>query len=140
MFKAIPFRRTREIITRTQHSLLYEATLGVLAILSIVFLGYEFLGNPSASTLSILLSFDLTVAWIFLTDFVIGFSVDKDRDTYAKQNWLNLLSSVPISAEASRTLRILRIIRSLRIIRGLAVVSNIQRAKNVMAKALHKKS
>ncbi|MEX0672747.1 MAG: ion transporter [Candidatus Paceibacterota bacterium] len=126
------FIRTQ--IYKAQHGYLYESTLGVMAILSLLFLAYEMLLSPPPDQLVILQSFDLAVAWIFLADFIVGFTTSTRRNRYAKENWLNLLSSVPINAEATRSLRILRIARSLRVIRALAAVSNVQRTKKLARK------
>ncbi|MEX1027314.1 MAG: ion transporter [Candidatus Paceibacterota bacterium] len=132
MLNHLPLKRTRSCITTTQHGLLYETTLGFLAILSVLLLSYELLGEPNPVERYVILSTDFAIAWIFLADFVIGFWVSANRDRYAKQNWLNLVSSVPIHTEMIQALRILRLVRTLRIIRALSAMSNAQRIKHVL--------
>ena len=61
----------------------------------------------------------MTIAWIFLADFFIGLLATPAffRSTYWRNNWLNLISSVPISNELTQALRLLRIVRAVRVIR-----------------------
>ncbi len=103
-----------------QSSVLYAATIAILAILSLLMLAYEFLPWADPAIVPVTQQLDLVIAWIFLTDFFAGLLLNKSvsRRQYWRENWLNLASSIPITSEATRVLRILRLFRAFRVIRA----------------------
>jgi len=112
--------RTQRIVTRLQKNFYYSLGLVLLAVFSLLLLGYEFL--PTAKTEYIILfqKIDIMIASIFLIDFFAGllFNTTMNTRTYFTHNWLNLASSIPITSDVTRALRILRVIRAFRIIRA----------------------
>ncbi len=124
MNRSLPTRT--EYIARAvyavQNNLWYAILIVLLALTSIGLLFYE-LWYPDATPESITLArrIDLVIAWIFLTDFFLGLYFGKfteGRMTFFKHNWLNLISSIPISHELAHALRVLRILRAVRVIRA----------------------
>jgi type II secretory pathway component PulF len=97
----------------------YALCLTILAIVSIILLGYEFIPSGNQNLIAIFQRIDLFIAIIFLTDFFAGlfFNTTTNAKTFFQQNWLNLASSIPITSDMTRVLRILRIVRAMRIIR-----------------------
>jgi hypothetical protein len=107
------------VVTEVQHSLWYATVMLVLALLSGGVLIYEIL-SPGTPSLVLWLQIDLIITFIFLTDFLTGLLFDRsypNRREYLKDNWLNLVSSIPITTEVTSFLRILRAVRALRVIK-----------------------
>lgn len=110
----------QRLITDLQASVWYAIFIAFLAVLSIVLLAYEFSPWADPTIVPITQRIDIAIAWIFLTDFFSGLICNRDLTTrtYFKQNWLNLISSIPVTEDAVRVLRILRVLRAFRIIRA----------------------
>lgn len=106
-------------ITILQANPWYNLLITVLATISILGLGAEIFLIDDPTTILTLQRIDLVIAWIFLSDFFLGllFNQAKTRSEYWRTNWLNLVSSIPISSEITRTLRVLRILRATRLLR-----------------------
>jgi len=108
------------VVTYLQGNFWYSLLIVILAITSLLMLGYEFLPNASADRVELFQQLDIVIACIFLTDFFMGlfFNTHFTRKEFFKHNWLNLISSIPVTSDITRTLRILRILRAFRIIRA----------------------
>ena len=116
-----PLVHTFEYAIETlQASLVYSLLIASLAIFSLLMLAYEFSPWADPAIVPITQRLDLAIAWIFLTDFFAGLIGNRSvtKKTYFKQNWLNLISSIPVTDDAVRVLRILRVLRAFRIIRA----------------------
>ncbi len=113
-------KRISTLVETTQNNVWYALCIAMLALLSIGLLAYEFSPYATEEIVSSTRQIDLIIAWIFLTDFFAGllFVRTVSRSTYFKYNWLNLLSSIPVSEDFIRILRIFRILRAFRIIRA----------------------
>ena len=110
-------------VTELQQGILYATVIALLALGSVVVLGLEIWFGPAYPHLvPVAQRVDLVVAWIFLTDFFLGliFNREVSLRMYWRQNWLNLVSSIPITSELTRVLRVLRMLRALRVIRVAA--------------------
>lgn len=104
-----------------QANVWYSLLIMTLSILSVAMLGYEVLASSAAPELIARLQrYDIIIAWIFLTDFFMGllFNTSIPKRVYWRQNWLNLISSIPITSDITRTLRILRVLRAFRVLRA----------------------
>lgn len=104
-----------------QANVWYSLVIMVLSIVSVAMLGYEVFANSATPELITRLQrFDIIIAWIFLTDFFMGllFNTSIPKRTYWRHNWLNLVSSIPVTSDITRTLRILRVLRAFRVIRA----------------------
>lgn len=107
-------------VARLQDNVWYAFFIVVLALLSMVMLSYEFFPGADQALIERLQRFDIIIAYIFLTDFFTGlfFNNTVTKKQYWRENWLNLVSSIPVTADAVRLLRILRIFRAFRVIRA----------------------
>lgn len=109
------------IVQQLQNGILYATCIAILALFSLALLAFEvWYGDVRPDWVVVTQRLDIAIAWIFLTDFFAGliFNTSVSRSMYWKQNWLNLVSSIPISSEATRVLRVLRVLRALRVIRA----------------------
>lgn len=101
------------------HWLFYkEIVMSILAILSVFLLTYEYIGSPSQSTLSMIMKFDIVVAFIFLFDFLVQFINAKDKSYFMRHNWFLLLASIPILDSWAEILRAFRILGLVRLVRA----------------------
>jgi len=109
-----------QLVTYLQSSIWYSIMIVVLALASLLMLGYEFLPNSSPERIMLFQRLDIVIAYIFLTDFFMGlfFNMHYSRKEFFKHNWLNLISSIPVTSDLTRILRILRIFRAFRAIRA----------------------
>jgi hypothetical protein len=131
--------RLSQIVTQVQAGLWYTLLVLFLALISLGFLVYEWL--PGATEYFVLLGdeVDLYVAYIFLFDFWVGFFFNRQfvtRRGYWKENWLNLVSSIPVTSELTQALRVLRMIRAMRVLR---VLLNVVTAKQQLRQRKHYK-
>lgn len=105
-----------------QASVWVAALIAALAIFSLFLLAYSiWYAVPGSQGALLAERLDLAIAYIFLTDFFAGLFFNSRREgkrAYLRQNWLNLISSIPVSGEFVRFLRILRALRAFRIIRA----------------------
>jgi len=109
------------LVIYLQANVWYAAIIMLLSIVSVCMLGYEFFAHDAAPELLVRLQrYDVIIAYIFLTDFFMGliFNTAIPRRTYWRQNWLNLISSIPVTSDITRALRILRVLRAFRVVRA----------------------
>lgn len=107
-------------VTFLQLNVTYSFIIALLALGSLAMLSYEFFPNADLERISLFQKIDIGIAIIFLTDFFAGlaFNTSVNRKKFFKQNWLNLISSIPVTSDITRALRILRIFRAFRVIRA----------------------
>lgn len=105
-------------ITKLQHNLWYALMMVILAFTGAGLLLYEFTPYARPEIVAVTMQIDLIIAYIFLTDFFLGlfFNTTYTKKQYWKLNWLDFISSIPITADMARALRILRALRALRVI------------------------
>ncbi|UXX80233.1 ion transporter [Reichenbachiella carrageenanivorans] len=72
---------------------------------------------------------DFGICMLFLFDFFNGFFRSKNKWRYFKNNWIDLISSIP-TIEALRMGRIVRVIRILRVLRSAKYIFNAFSKKN----------
>jgi voltage-gated potassium channel len=113
-------RHLRFLVSYLQGNFYYSLALVLLAILSLLLLGYEFFPTANVEYINLFQNIDIIIAIIFLIDFFAGlfFNTTMTKRAYWSHNWLNLMSSIPITSDVTRVLRILRVIRAIRIIRA----------------------
>jgi len=114
------FALIQKTVTNLQANVWYAILIVLLACTSVGMLGYEFTPNTNPELVLLFQQIDILIAVIFLADFFLGFFFNThfSRKEFFKQNWLNLASSIPITSDITRALRILRILRAFRIIRA----------------------
>lgn len=106
------------IVTNVQDNGWYAFLLLLLAISSIGMFAYEFSPFARPEIIPLLIRLDVTIALIFMTDFFVGlfFSQKYSRREYWRNNWLDFISSIPITFGMLQALRILRVVRAIRVI------------------------
>jgi len=111
----------KEKITSLQGNLWYALALTILAFLGLGLLIYEFTPYARPEIVFYTLKLDLIIAWIFLTDFMLGlfFNGKYSKREYWRKNWLDFISSIPISSEITQALRVLRAVRAIRVISSI---------------------
>lgn len=92
--------------------------MATLAVLSVIFVFYEFFASPDAATKLIIGRFDIFVALIFLTDFCIALLNAPSKSQYMRNNWYLLLASIPIVDSWAELLRGLRLLELVRLVRA----------------------
>lgn len=103
-----------KIVKRYNYLFYKEIFLASLAVLSVYFVFYEYIAQPSEQTISAIGTFEIIVACIFLFDFFYYLVKSKNKKIYFKNNWYMLLASIPILdswAELLRGLRMLELVR-----------------------------
>lgn len=60
---------------------------------------------------------DVTIALVFLSEFVIKFFLAESKADFFRSNWWYLLASIPVSNSATQALRLLRLLRLIRLLR-----------------------
>jgi len=90
----------------------------LLAFTGVGLLAYEFSHFAKPEVVKVTTRLDIVIAYIFLTDFFLGlfFNTKYTKGDYFKKNWLDFISSIPITADMARALRVLRVLRALRVI------------------------
>jgi len=126
--KKIPTKQNiQQVVHALQDSIFYQSFIGILALLSAGMLLYEFFGkNISAETLTLMSNLDLTIAYIFLTDFSVGVLFASHKLHHIKTNWFDLVGSVPLSDGLFRALRIARFVRLVRLLRVINTGQNVE--------------
>ena len=76
---------------------------------SLVFLGIELLGRPTAQQLELMHRIDISIGLIFLAEFIVRFALASDRPGYVRRYWWVLLGTIPISFPAFQALRFVRV-------------------------------
>lgn len=101
-------------------SLRAEMFVVVLALISVALLVIEIAAELAPEDLRFLQAVDVTIALVFLAEWLLRLWRAPDRKAFAKKWWWELLASIPITndlAQALRGLRLLRLVRALRILR-----------------------
>ena len=124
------FLGIKKLVTFLQSNLTYSIFLMILALLSSGLLIYEifYLVEGEAKQIT-LLRYDFAIACILFADFILGwlFNANYTRVGYLRDNWLNLLSSLPISSDWARAMRILRVVRAYRVARAAIDIWTIRK-------------
>jgi voltage-gated potassium channel len=115
----------RNILVRLKENILVDIVAVLLALLSVGLLIFELSSDLYADQIALIHTIDLLIALSFLLDFSIGMILAKSRKTYFKQNWPDLLASIPISEGLFRTLRALRLLRLVRVVRVIARIRRL---------------
>ncbi len=94
--------------------LAWEIFLLALTLVSLSFLVVDiFHINPINVTLTLWI--DIVISLIFLTDFLVGLLFSTSRKIYVRENWLQLIASLPAFTNTIQALQSLRLLRALRL-------------------------
>ena len=88
-----------------------------LVVVSMTILGIDIFGHPTPAQSLWMEHIDLSVACIFLTEFIIRFVSAPKPMHFFKGNWYLLAASIPIAVPGTELFRLLRLERALRIVR-----------------------
>lgn len=110
--------RFSNLVTKLQSNPWYALGLIALAVTSLSMLAYEFMPFARPEVVVWTVRLDLVIACLFLTDFFLGlfFNTKYTQKEYWRNNWLDFISSIPVTADVARALRILRVLRAIRVI------------------------
>ena len=126
----------RIFILSVQSSISYNCIMIALAFVSIGLLLFDvFIPNIPSFVVEATQKYDITIAYVFLADFLLGFLLAFDKVAFLKNDWTNLLASIPISGAAYQSLRALRFergIRALRFLRGVRMMESAVRIRYAM--------
>jgi Ion transport protein len=128
-------RNLRRFVTSVQTGFWYTLLVIALALVSLGFLVYEWIPGAHEDIVVLGDEIDLYVAYVFLLDFLLGLGFNtsyQNTRQYWRENWLNLLSSIPVSSELTQALRVLRALRAVRVLR---VVIDVWTAKQQLEHA-----
>ncbi len=98
-----------------------DSLLISLALISVVLLLFELTSDPVGETLAMIRIIDIGVALIFGLEFVIRLFESKAKKDFMKQNWWQILASIPVTGTGTQALRGLMLIRLFRIARMMSV-------------------
>ena len=104
-----------------------------LALASIVLLIVDVIGNSLPDTLFSLEYLDLTIALIFLGDFIYHLKKADNKLHFFKTRWWELLAAIPITTHTTEALRTLKLIRFIPLLEGFRIVRYALRIKVVLA-------
>lgn len=102
-----------------------DSLLIVLALVSVGLLGFELTASPTGETLEMIRLIDLTVALIFGAEFLIRLVESDKRKDFMKQNWWQILASIPVTASGTQALRSLMLIRLFRLVRMTSMLARV---------------
>jgi len=100
---------------------LWESFILILSIYVLVELGYEVIYPLSDQTANIINTIDFFICMIFLGDFFYFLVKSKDKKTYFKKYWIDLVASIPFMT-FMRFFRVARVIRLVRLLRGIKAI------------------
>lgn len=116
-------------------SLPYEIGLALLALLSVSIGVYELLNPRAAPGLTWLDWLDLSIVAVFILDFVASARRRRSLRAYARENWWEIPSLIPITGgmllalegfPMVRALRLARLVRVLRLLRVAGVAARFR--------------
>jgi voltage-gated potassium channel len=117
--------REKNILRRIKENVWADIIAVLLALFSVALLVFELSAELYANQVALVHTIDIIIAFVFLLDFLIGVYLAENRSVYVRQNWPDLLASIPISEGLFRTLRALRILRLVRVIRVIARIRRL---------------
>lgn len=98
-----------------------------LVALSFILLALEHLKRLSHEQLLAIELYEISVAFIFIAEFVFEWYWAKDRSHYVKYHWFYLLAAVPIPVQS---FELLRGIRALRLLKLLQIFAHLKYEHN----------
>lgn len=106
---------------KQKHSLFFiakEIILGLLGLISISLVIYEFFNSVSLQAQLTINHIDIVIACLFLTDFLVSISLSHNRKKYFRRNWYFLLAAIPLTDTIAQSLHGFRVFGLLRLVRA----------------------
>lgn len=108
---------TRQEITATfSQRVSADAVLALLAILSVALLTFEIIAESKVFSRVYIYVIDTIISAIFLVHWIVRCRNSESKSQFMRQNWWELLASVPAYFEPTGVLRFVRLIVRLRIL------------------------
>ncbi len=101
----------------------------ILALVSIALLIFDIFANLSPADQKYVHYVDLSIAFIFLADFIYNFWKARDKIKFFKARWWELIASIPITSGTTEALRALQLARFLPLLEGLRFIRLTVRLK-----------
>jgi voltage-gated potassium channel len=114
--------------TKLNRELLDDLLMAGLAVVSIVILIYDVVGNQTPSQKLFLRDLDIGIGIIFLVEFMIHFFRAKEKHHFFSRRWWELLAAVPVIAP----LRVLKIARIFPLLQSFRFVRIAYRVRLVL--------
>jgi len=107
---------------RTLRIFLYakEAFVLTLIALSFLFVGLQHFGDLTHDQLLRVELYEISVALLFLAEFIFEWYHAKNRPYYIKHHWYYLLAAIPIPIESFELLKGIRALRLIQIIKAFS--------------------
>jgi hypothetical protein len=102
---------------RISNELIIELAMTSLVAVSLVFLGIDIFGHPTHVQSFWIEHIDLTIACIFLTEFMVRLIRAPKPLRFLTHNWYLLVAAIPISVPGTQVFRLLRLERVVRVVR-----------------------
>ncbi len=102
-----------------------DSLLVSLALISVGLLLLELTGDLTGEALVMVRIIDLGIALVFGLEFLVRLSESRAKKKFMKENWWQILASIPVTATGTQALRGLMLIRVLRIIRMTSMIARI---------------
>jgi voltage-gated potassium channel len=90
---------------------LIEVFMIVLALFSGALLLVVLFAPVTSLQLARIEQIDITISFIFLTEFIIRFVTARSKRDFLRKSWWELLAAIPVSNEITEALRLLRLLR-----------------------------
>ena len=96
--------------------------LSLIIIVDVILITYSLIFNISDALYHKILLFDIVTCIVLLFDFFYGFFKSPDKKQYFRDNWIELIASIPFDIVLSPFM-VLRYLRLIRIVRVIFLVS-----------------
>lgn len=103
-------------------SLRNEIIIVLLALISVILMIIEVTMELAPGDRVFLDRVDLSIAFIFLAEWIWRFARAESRSRFVKRSWWELLASIPLTNDVAQGLRSLRLLRLFRILRVLRII------------------
>ncbi|MFZ1801496.1 MAG: ion transporter [Candidatus Saccharimonas aalborgensis] len=97
-----------------------EMIMTVLVVGSFIFLALEHFEQLTDSQLAGVEVYEITVAFIFLAEFLFEWYYARDRRRYLRTHWFYLIAAVPVPTTTFELLKGIRLLRLLKLLKIFA--------------------
>lgn len=127
---------TNTATARIEREIFNDIVMMGLSLISVCLLVFEVLADHTPAQLRSLEVADVSIAFIFLADFVYNLVRAENRVIWLRGHWWELLAAIPINSTTTQMLRGLRLLRVLRLVRLLRLVRFMVRFRILLNKAV----
>lgn len=106
---------------------LNEVFMLILALVSGVLLVAVLFYELTPPELMRLERIDLTIAYVFLAEFSVRFFVSRNKYSFLRKSWWEILAAIPITNNLTQALRLLRLLRIGRLLLHIGLIRKTKR-------------